>query len=190
MTISSMTGFARAEGQLDGLAWVWELKSVNGKSLDLRLRLPPGFDALELPLRASLTQALKRGAVSATLQVTRATGAAGMRVNREALASVLAAMREVAGEIDVEPPRLDGLLAIRGVLESSEETEDQAERERREAKLLESWEEALRKLAQMRLGEGVRLTSVLEARLKEISVLVSEAESSAATQPDALKVRL
>ena len=75
MTISSMTGFARAEGHADGLGWVWELKSVNGKSLDLRFRLPPGFDALELPLRASLAQQLKRGAVTASLAVTRADAA-------------------------------------------------------------------------------------------------------------------
>ena len=190
MTISSMTGFARAEGQVDGLTWVWELKSVNGKSLDLRLRLPPGFDALEVPLRASLAQQLKRGAISANLQVTRAAGAAGLRINREALSAVMAAMREVAAEIDAEPPRLDGLLAIRGVLESGEEIEEEGVRGRREAKLVESWDEALKKLAQMRLGEGKRLVAVLETRLNEVSSLLSEAEASAATQPDALKARL
>ena len=190
MTIASMTGFARAEGQVDGLAWVWELKSVNSKSLDLRFRLPPGFDALEVALRAGIAQRLKRGAVSATLQVTRAAGGASLRINREALAAVMAAMREVAAEIAAEPPRLDGLLAIRGVLESGEEIEDAAVRDEREKKLLASWEEALKKLAQMRLGEGARLVGVLEARLGEISALLGEAESSAATQPDALKARL
>jgi len=190
MTISSMTGFARAEGQVDGLTWVWELKSVNGKSLDLRLRVPPGFDALELPLRTSVTQQLKRGAISANLQVTRASGGTGLRINREALAAVMAAMREVAAEIDAEPPRLDGLLAIRGVLETGEEIEDPNAREGREKKLLESWDEALKKLAQMRLGEGKRLVAVLETRLGEISALLGEAEASAATQPEALKARL
>jgi uncharacterized protein (TIGR00255 family) len=190
MTISSMTGFARAEGQVDGLTWVWELKSVNGKSLDLRLRLPPGFDALEVPLRASVSQQLKRGAVSGNLQVTRANGGVGLRINREALAAVMAAMREVAAEIEAEPPRLDGLLAIRGVLESGEEIEDPGAREGREKLLLESWEEALKKLAQMRVGEGQRLAAVLDARLNEIAALCGEAEASAATQPDALKVRL
>ena len=75
MAIASMTGFARAEGQADGLTWVWEIKSVNGRALDMRFRLPPGFDALELPLRASLAQRLKRGAVSAYISTSRALNA-------------------------------------------------------------------------------------------------------------------
>ena len=69
--LSSMTGFARTEGSADGLAWVWELRSVNGRGLDLRLRLPPGFDALEPLLREAAGRALKRGNVSATLTVKR-----------------------------------------------------------------------------------------------------------------------
>ena len=93
MTIASMTGFSRAEGHDGALAWVWEVKSVNAKSLDLRFRLPGGFEALELPLRASVSQKLRRGSVTANLTVTKAAGAAGLRVNREALDAILALAR-------------------------------------------------------------------------------------------------
>jgi uncharacterized protein (TIGR00255 family) len=190
MAISSMTGFARAEGQGDGLTWVWEVKSVNGKALDMRFRLPPGLDALELPLRASLTQRLKRGALTASLSVTRPAGAGGVRINREVLAALLAVAREVADGYETAPPRLDGLLAIRGVIETGDESEDEATRERRHAALLANWEEALRRLAEMRLAEGGRLELVLEARLGEIAGFVAAAEATAAAQPAALRARL
>ena len=190
MTIASMTGFARAEGHADGLSWVWELKSVNSKQLDLRFRLPPGFDALEIPLRTGLAQRLKRGAVSVTLSMSKAASGAGLRVNHTALAEIVKAVRELEGEIEAAPPRLDGLLALRGVLESAEEVEDDAVRGRRQAALLAGWEKALDDLAAMRLAEGERLQPVLEARLAEISDLVASAERSAAAQPAALKARL
>src|SRR5215472_957006 len=115
-----MTGFARAEGDELGISWVWELKSVNGKSLDVRLRLAPGFDALEPGLRARLTQRLRRGNISAALTITR-TAPAALRVNRDALAQLVLLMNELAGEIDAAPPRLDGLLALRGVVETIED---------------------------------------------------------------------
>src|SRR5579863_3040467 len=114
MTIASMTAFARAEGHGEGFSWVWELKSVNGKSLDLRFRLPPGFDALEIPVRASLAKRLRRGALSIQLQLTRAAGAGGLRVNRTALDQVLALLHELDGTVAAAPPRLDGILALRG----------------------------------------------------------------------------
>jgi uncharacterized protein (TIGR00255 family) len=190
VTVSSMTGFARADGHEDGASWVWELKSVNSKSLDLRFRLPPGLDGLELPLRASLAQKLKRGALSVTLTVTRSATAGGVRINREALELVVAASQALVAEGRAALPRADGLLALRGVLESGDEPEDEAERERRQAALLASWEKALDGLVSMRRGEGARLIPVLEARLAEIARLVAAAEGSAAVQPDVLKLRL
>jgi uncharacterized protein (TIGR00255 family) len=190
VTVSSMTGFARADGHEDGASWVWELKSVNSKSLDLRFRLPPGLDGLELPLRASLAQKLKRGALSVTLTVTRSATAGGVRINREALELVVAASHALVADGRAALPRADGLLALRGVLESGDEPEDEAERERRQAALLASWEKALDGLVSMRRGEGARLIPVLEARLAEIASLVAAAEGSAAVQPDALKLRL
>src|SRR5437867_2136129 len=109
-----MTGFARSAGEADGISWVWELRSVNSRSLDLRLRLPSGFDALEAELRASLQRHCRRGNITASLSVVRLTPPA-LRVNREMLAQVLALLRDLAGEIDAAPPRLDGLIALRGV---------------------------------------------------------------------------
>jgi uncharacterized protein (TIGR00255 family) len=190
VTVSSMTGFARAEGHEDGASWVWEVKSVNSKSLDLRVRVPPGFEALELPLRAALAQRLKRGAVSVTLTLTKATGFGGVRVNREALAQVVALAQELVAEGKAAAPRADGLLALRGVLESGEEVEDEACRERRQAALVASFERALAGLAAMRAAEGERLIPVVVARLAEIARLVAQAEDNAAVQPEALKARL
>jgi len=190
MTIASMTGFARAEGHGEGLSWAWEVKSVNAKTLDLRFRFPPGLDALELPLRASIAERLKRGSVTAGLTLARGGPAGGLKLNREALAAVLAIAHEVAAEAETAPPRVDGLLAIKGVLESGEEAEDEATRERRQAMLLASWREALERLGTMRLAEGQRLVAVLEARLDEIAELIVAAEASAAVQPAALRAKL
>jgi len=190
VTVSSMTGFARAEGHEDGVSWVWEVKSVNSKSLDLRVRVPPGLDALELPLRAALAQRLKRGAVSVSLTLTKATGFGGVRVNREALAQVVALAQELVADRKAAAPRADGLLALRGVLESGEDVEDEACRERRRAALVASFGRALDGLAAMRAAEGERLIPVVVARLAEIARLVAQAEDNAAVQPEALKARL
>lgn len=188
--VASMTGFARAEGEAQGLAWTWELKSVNSKSLDLRFRLPPGFDALELPLRALLSESLKRGSVSATLGIARATGTAGLQINRAALAQIVALARELSERIEAAPPSIDGLLALRGVLDSGEEPPDPAMRAQRESTLIAGCRKALDDLAAMRRGEGTRLAAVLAERLDEIAALVSSAERSAAAQPEAIRARL
>jgi uncharacterized protein (TIGR00255 family) len=188
--VASMTGFARAEGEADGLAWSWELKSVNGKSLDLRFRLPAGFDALELPLRALAAERLKRGSVSLNLTVARTAAGAPLQVNRAVLDQVLALSRELGKKVKAAPPTIDGLLALRGVLESGEEIPDAATRERREKVLLAGCRKALDALGTMRRAEGARLGAVLSERLGEIADLVAAAEASAATQPDAIRARL
>jgi uncharacterized protein (TIGR00255 family) len=190
VTVSSMTGFARADGHEEGASWVWEVKSVNSKSLDLRFRLPPGLESLELPLRAGIAQRLKRGAVSVTLSVVKTGGGGGFRVNRDALAQVAALAQQLVAEGKAEPPRADGLLALRGVLEGGEEGEDEERRERRHKALLQDFEKALQALAAMRAAEGERLIPVVETRLAEIAQLVASAEDSAAAQPQALKARL
>ena len=188
--VASMTGFARAEGEAEGLAWIWELKSVNGKSLDVRFRLPPGFDALELPLRTVIGERLKRGSVSASLTVARTGAGAALQVNRAVLDQVLALTRDLGKKIKAAPPRIDGLLALRGVLESGEEIPDAATREKREAQLIAGCRKAIDALGKMRRAEGARLGAVLSERLKEIARLVTAAESCAATQPDAIRARL
>jgi len=184
-----MTGFARAEGHEGGDSWVWEVKSVNSKSVDLRVRVPPGFDSLELPLRSGVAQRLKRGAISVTLSLTRLAGG-GLRVNREVLAQLAELAQELVVQGKAALPRADGLLALRGVLESGEEIENEADRDRRQAALLQSFERALEGLVAMRAAEGERLIPAIEARLAEIARLVAAAEDNAATQPAAIKARL
>ena len=160
MGVFSMTGFARTEGEADGISWAWELKSVNSRSLDLRLRLPPGFDGLEPALRASLARLCRRGNVSANLSVNR-TVPPTIRINREMLAQIIALARDVAAEIEAAPPRLDGLIGLRGIVET---VEDDAEPvvEARRAAVLDGWEQALRRLVAARAEEGARLAAVLD----------------------------
>ena len=183
-----MTGFARAEGDDLGISWVWEMKSVNSKSLDLRLRLAPGFDSLEPQLRAMLAQRFRRGNFSASLAVTRTTPAV-VRVNRETLAQLVALMNELAGEIEAAPPRIDGLLALRGVVEMVEDEPDAVIEERRRA-VLDSWRIALDRLANARAEEGARLSAVLRNQLAEMIALVEAAVECAAAQPAAIRERL
>ena len=186
--LASMTGFARAEGDDLGISWVWEMKSVNSKSLDLRLRLAPGFDSLEPQLRAMLAQRFRRGNFSASLAVTRTTPAV-VRVNRETLAQLVALMNELAGEIEAAPPRIDGLLALRGVVEMVEDEPDAVLEERRRA-VLDSWRIALDQLANARAEEGARLSAVLRNQLAEMIALVEAAVECAAAQPAAIRERL
>ena len=186
--LASMTGFARAEGDDLGISWVWEMKSVNSKSLDLRLRLAPGFDSLEPQLRALLAQRFRRGNFSASLAVTRTTPAV-VRVNRETLAQLVALMNELAGEIEAAPPRIDGLLALRGVIEMVEDEPDAVLEERRRA-VLDSWRIALDRLANARAEEGARLYAGLRNQLAEMIALVEAAVECAAAQPAAIRERL
>jgi len=183
-----MTGFARAEGDELGISWVWETKSVNGKSLDLRLRLAPGFDALEPRLRAMLAQRFRRGNISAVLAITR-TAPPAVRVNRVALAQLVSLMNELAREVDAAPPRLDGLLALRGVVETVEDDEEAVLEGRRSA-VLDSWESALGRLAVARAEEGARLALLLGDQLEEMAVLLRAAGDCAAAQPETIRERL
>src|SRR6185437_10712114 len=188
MRLASMTGFARTEGHAEGLSFAWEIKSVNAKSLDLRFRLMPGFDGLEVPLRALLAETLARGSVSVNL-TAKAVSAGALRINREALAQVTALAAELVEKHGAEPPRADGLLALRGVLDSGEADEAEGTRERRQAAMLASAREAVALLTKARREEGARLKTVLEERLAEIDALTAQADATAAMQPEAIKTR-
>jgi len=186
--VASMTGFARAQGEAPGTSWIWEVKSVNGRALDLRLRLAPGFDAVEPELRAALTQRFRRGNISANLSLSRTTAPA-LRVNREALSQLVALINELTGEVEAAPPRLDGLLALRGVIETVE-NEDEAVVEARRQAVLAGWSAALDQLAAARADEGARIGALLKSQLDEMAVLAAAAEGCAATQPAAIRERL
>jgi uncharacterized protein (TIGR00255 family) len=190
--VSSMTGFARAEGEADGISWVWELRSVNGRALELRLRLPPGFEPLEQQLRAALGQRCRRGNVSATLSVTRLVPPA-IRVNRPMLDQLVALVRHVSGDIakdtDIAPPRLGGLLAVRSVIETVEDDPEPVIEARRAA-VFAGWSQALDRLAAARAEEGARLEALLAGQRAHLAALVDEAAASAAAQPTAIRARL
>lgn len=186
-----MTGFARAEGRDDGLHWIWELKSVNGRTLDLRCRLPQGMDGLEPAARAAAAERLKRGNVSISLILQRGAKPPKVRVNREVLDQLIAVMRELRGQVEAAAPRLDGLFAVRGVVDVIEdEEEDEAERLARQDRIAATLTEALEALRRMRAAEGARLAALVAGLLDEIEALRNAAAATAATQPAALKERL
>jgi uncharacterized protein (TIGR00255 family) len=190
MALSSMTGFARADGVSGAYAWAWELKSVNAKGLELRLRLPPGWDAIEAPLRARAAEALARGTVHANLTVQRAGVAPVVRVNEPVLAAVLSTMRDVAKRIEAAPPAIDGILALKGVIEVLDEDEREEDRRAAETAIAAGFSTALKSLAEMREREGTALATVLRARLDEIATLTARAEAAPGRKAEAIKARL
>ena len=190
MALSSMTGFARADGVSGEYVWAWELKSVNAKGLELRLRLPPGWDAVEAPLRARAAEILARGTVHATLTAQRAGVAPVVRVNEPVLAAVLSTMRDVAKRIEAAPPAIDGILALKGVIEVLDEDESEEDRRAAEAEIVAGFSTALKSLAEMRRREGGALAAVLRARLDEIAALTARAEAAPGRKADAIKARL
>jgi len=185
MPIASMTGFARAEAVGEGRHWVWELRSVNGRGLDIRCRLPAGYDALDSVVRAAVAERCRRGNVSATLSEIR-DQKAQLRINRETLDQVLQLVAEL-GEVAVAPPRLDGLLALPGVVERQDGEDEPA---RHVALLTQQLNEALDGLKAMRLVEGERLAALATSHLQEIERLTEAARGVAASQPEAIAARL
>jgi len=190
MALSSMTGFARCHGASGPYAWAWEIKSVNGKGLDLRLRLPPGWDALEPSIRAAATERFARGSVQAGLTVEHAASVPVVRVNSAVLDAVLATMRELAQRVDAAPPSLDGLLALKGVIEIGEAEESEEEKKVAEAAAIAGFVEALDALAEMRRREGAALGDVLKTRLGEIAAHAQKAEHAPGRRPEAIRARL
>ena len=190
MALSSMTGFARGQGGGGSYAWAWELKSVNSKGLDLKLRLPPGWEAVEPGVRARASEVLSRGSVFANLTVSREGTAPVARINEPALNAVLAALKGLEGKVAGAPPSLDGILALKGVMEVSEAEESESERSAAEAAVVAGFGEALKGLAEMRRIEGQALGKILSARLSEIGALAARAEAAPGRKPEAIKARL
>ena len=188
MGVFSMTGFARTEGEADGISWTWEVKSVNSRGLDLRLRLPPGFDGLEPALRADLSRHCRRGSVSATLAVVR-TMPPAIRINREMLAQIIMLSNELAAEIEAAPPRLDGLIGLRGIVETVEDEPETVIEGRRDA-VLDGWALALDRLVGARSEEGARLSAALSTQRAELAALVEAAAGCAAAQGTGIRARL
>jgi len=190
MSLASMTGFARASGVHGAMRWAWELKSVNSKGLDLRFRLPPGRDALEPSLRASVSKAISRGNVTINLTIQRDGAAPQVRINEEVLAAVISTSRDLATRIEAQPPTLDGILSIKGVMEIVETEESEAERDSANVALLQGFETALSDLVSMRGKEGGVIGMVLSDRISEIEKFAKAAEAAPARSLEAIRARL
>lgn len=190
MALSSMTGFSRAEGVTGAALWAWEIKSVNSKGLDVKLRLPPSLDSAEPAIRHKVSAAVARGSVFASLSVKRETGAVEVRINEAVLAQVAEAARLVAERIDARAPAIDGLLAIKGVIDVVEAEESEEEKARLVADVLAGLDTALARLLDMRRSEGAALGAVLADRLDEIAVLKREAEDNPCRRPEAIRAKI
>jgi uncharacterized protein (TIGR00255 family) len=190
MALSSMTGFARGHGVTGAYAWSWEIKSVNAKGLDLRLRLPPGWDAVEVPARKRAADELSRGTVYANLSVERKGVTLTVKVNEQVLAAVLATIKSLSGKVEAAPATLDGILALKGVIEVADEDEREDDRRAAESAIAKGFDKALADLSTMRREEGATLGKLLSARLAEIAALTARAEKAPGRKADAVKARL
>lgn len=193
MTISSMTGFGRVQGVTAGLAWAWEVRSVNGRGLDVRLRLPQGFEALEQPVRRLAGGLLARGSVSINLQVQRERTENRYRLNRDWLAIVSDAAREIrrhGGGEEYGLIQAEGLLAVRGVIEALDDSGESLLEEELQTALLAGAQEAMGALVSARQSEGQALHAILSEHFDTIARLAEAARQTAATQPQAILDRL
>ncbi len=188
MAIESMTGFAREAGTVATHAFAWEVRSVNGRGLDVRVRVPPGFELFSEAARKQMSAAFSRGTLHVNLAITSAAAPARPRINQEALAALLDAAGRVTLPAGIAPASLDGLLAIRGVVEIAEEADDALAA--LEAPVLAALSRLVASLRQARLGEGQALETVIAGHLATIARLTGEAEGHPARSVEAIKARL
>jgi uncharacterized protein (TIGR00255 family) len=190
MTLKSMTGFARADGVHGDTSWYWEARSVNGRNLDLRLRLPSGFEGLEVRARSLIQEKLARGNCSVNLGIRREAGKAEIRLNEAALAQAQAVATRAQALTDLKAPRLDTLLSMRGVVEAAEPEESEEAQASLYHALIAGLAAALDELVSARVAEGERLQAVISKQLATIAILVERATAVAARQPEAIASRL
>lgn len=191
MAVVSMTGFADAQGAFEGLRWRWEVRSLNGRSLDVRLRLPPGQESIEAAARFLATERFRRGNLQVTLILEPQDGLRGLRIDPAALAQAVKIAREVATETGLAPARVDGLLALKGVIVQDDIFGgDQPTRAARDAAILETLAIAFDSLARSRRSEGLKLADVLSRTAEEIGRLTEDAARTAAAQPAAIREKL
>ena len=190
MVLSSMTGFARSQGASGPYTFEWELKSVNAKGFDLRLRLPQGWDELEAFAKKRAAEMLSRGTIYANFNVKRADALSTVRINEDVLAAVVKAASSLAGRIDAVAPSIDGLLAIKGVIEVVEAERNEEEDKAATAAAAAAFDEALKNLAAMRRREGEALGQILSQRMDEMEALAKKAEAAPGRKPEAIRARL
>ena len=190
MAVMSMTGFARAAGSSGAWRWAFEVKTVNAKGLDVRLRMAPPFDRVEAEARARLGKALARGTCFATLNAQREGAASAARIDQSALVSIAAAARAAAEAAKLAPPTMDGLLGLRGIVEIAGAEDDEAAIAAACAGALASLDEALALLGEARRTEGEALAAMLRERLDAIEKLTLAADANPARRPEAVRARL
>jgi uncharacterized protein (TIGR00255 family) len=190
MTLKSMTGFGRADGAAGPMRWHWEVRSVNSRGLDIRLKLPAGFEALEPRVREAVAKRLKRGNVAIALAVKREEAVSQIRLNHDLLQQVLTAAERVRVAVGGGQVSVDSVLGLKGVLEVVEASETDEEAEARALVMLASLEEALQAVENARASEGARLREVLLDLTLSIERAVEEIAASPARTPEAIRQRL
>ena len=188
--LASMTGYARVAGAVPGASFACEVKSVNGRGLDIRLRLAPGFDALESDIRQLIGKMVSRGSLTFNLTVERDGAGGELLINRQALATVLAAIEELNGKVAAAPASLDGILGLKGVLEQRDRPMAADAEEALVSAILDGAAQALADLVLARRQEGSQIAAVLLERLDEIAALVQRAEAHPARSRETILARL
>ena len=190
MPLKSMTGFARDDGSIGRYGWFWEIRTVNGRGRDIRLRLPSGYDGLESKCRARVGDKIIRGNCNLTLKIERVTGDQEIKVNEVALKQVARAIRKAEMFIDSTELSMDGILGLRGILEITEPEHSPQEIEELNEAVLASLDQALQKIIQARQDEGEHLFKAISSHVDVIETNVKLIETSKSRSVDAIHQRL
>ncbi|GAB4230680.1 MAG: YicC family protein [Methyloligellaceae bacterium] len=185
-----MTGFARVDGAAANYSWHWEIRTVNGRGLDVRMRLAPGFESLEQEVRAICKEKLSRGNCSITLTVRAEAGTLAIQLNEELFEQVLSAARRASDLAESPMPDIDVLLTIKGVLETREAEADEAEMEAIRRQMLVDFAKAVDDVVAMRAEEGARLAQTLAQLVDDIEAVSARIAASPARTPEAISARL
>jgi uncharacterized protein (TIGR00255 family) len=190
MTVKSMTGFSRSSGTYDGFQWTWEIKSVNSKGLEVRIRVPNFLDGLDLKAKKLMSKAVGRGSINIALTLDREKSEESVNINENILGQLIEISTKLAENKALTPASIDGLLGMRGVLEVSEKKLDEDGIQQLEKALLANFNEAIVSLVTARGDEGAHLDTMLRDHLSKLTELVDASENAEGTQPAQLKARL
>lgn len=190
MSIASMTGFARGTAENNFGQWAWELKSVNARGLEVRLRLPAGFDRLEPAVKKAIRKNLSRGTVYASLSLKSACDRPAYAVNDVALANAIAWVRKINAEVECAPPSAEGLMALKGVIEQQDDTLNDTDRDILDHGIIDTLMTTLNDLIESRAREGDALKAIIDNQLNEIQHLVANARNNGSITINAIRDKL
>ncbi len=190
MSVDSMTGFGRSQGTLGDLSWHWELRSVNGRGLDVRLRLPSGFDGLEQAIRARISETFSRGNITANLSTKRSGTDFDIHLDEEVLQQVLQAVEKIRQLTGAPAPTAEGLINTKGILDIKERTETDEALKQKQSAIIDSFDQAALELKTARQAEGEKLAKIIHTQFTEIETCNDNIKATAAAQPQAIAERL